>query len=351
MFGSHLSVAGGMTQALDEARTLGLDCVQVFTKNQQQWNVKPLDPSAINTWKAALAHPDQWPAQPQPAPRVTSHASYLINMASPDPELRAKSIALMKIELDRCAALGIELLVFHPGAATSGTPDDAIHNIAHACSQLLQQTANSSTVLCLENVAGAGTTIGRTLDELAHLRRLILANTPSSAHTRIGFCLDTCHAHAAGYDLSSPDSANRFMDQVEDTLGVPHVRCWHFNDSKGPAASRLDRHQHIGEGTIGMLGFATILKRPWVHNLPKIMETPKGPEDTKGAKPAKAWDLINLHRLRGLMHNTLSPTDPIDPIDPIDQSRPTKKPTKKPAKAPTKNPPRKTQQQTQAPKR
>lgn len=314
-----------MTEALDAARRLGLDCVQVFTKNQQQWSVKPLEAEAIATWRGGLSREGQWPESGFEAPRVTSHASYLINLASPDAALRNKSIGLMKIELERCGALGIELLVFHPGAATGGTLEDGIDRIAEACCELLEATAGDRTVMCLENVAGAGTTIGRTLEELATLRGKIVKRVGKKMQGRVGFCLDTCHAHAAGYDLSRPAGAKAFMDEVEERLGASNVRCWHLNDSKGEAGSRLDRHAHIGEGTIGMMGFATILERGWMRGVPKIMETPKGPEEKKGAEAGKAWDLINVERLRGLMEGRVDPGAGVERIEPVVEKKVGKK--------------------------
>jgi deoxyribonuclease-4 len=301
MFGSHLSIAGGMVNALIAARDLGLDCVQVFTKNQQQWAAPDLKDEEIAAWCRALVEMGWAMDQPTPsgaarrdeAPaRVVSHASYLANLASPDDTLRDRSIAMMVSELNRCHTLGIPLLVFHPGSATDGEPIAGERRIVYACAELLAQTACHRTVLCLENVVGAGSTIGREFEQLARLREQIIA-LARGGNERVGFCLDTCHMHAGGYDLSTIESATRTLDHAENTLGLVNVRCLHVNDSKGPVGSRLDRHAHIGEGTIGMQGFGPWVSSPQLRNVPKIMETPKG-EGPGGVD----CDTVNVARLR-----------------------------------------------------
>jgi deoxyribonuclease-4 len=277
-----------MTNALAEAASLGLDCVQVFTKNQQQWTAPALKAEAVAAWLDGLRSAG-WGEEG----RVVSHASYLANMASPDSVLREKSIGLMREEIERCEALAIRLLVFHPGAHTSDTREAGAERVAEACARLLRETAGYRCVLCLENVAGAGTTIGRTFEELAELRaRAIELGAPAE---RVGFCIDTCHAHAAGYDLSTPAGVREALDRLGSTLGFEYVRALHLNDSKGAAGSRLDRHEHIGRGTIGPAGFGAFLACPAWAGKPKIMETPKG-ENDQGV----AWDRVNLERLHEL---------------------------------------------------
>lgn len=303
MFGSHLSVAGSMTNALIEARKLGLDCVQVFTKNQQQWTAPPLKPEAVRDWSLALVEMG-W-AMPrgggtsgaaESPDRVVSHASYLANMGSPDDALRTKSIALMREEVERCEKLGIPLLVFHPGAATGSTPEQAIAKIAAGVAQIVSETKGYRTTMCFEGVAGAGSTIGRTFEELAELRRQALEAT--GAPERVGFCLDTCHMHAAGYDLSSEAKSAAALQRALEILGKGTIRALHLNDSKGTAGSHLDRHEHIGQGTIGAAGFGPWVRHAELRNVPKIMETPKG--ETKVDGESVAWDSVNVGVLRGL---------------------------------------------------
>lgn len=302
MFGSHLSIAGGMTNALHEAERLSMDTVQVFTKNQQQWKVKPLEADAIGQWRSELERLG-W------EDRTVSHASYLINLASPDNELWVKSVDLMTVEIERCETLGIRYLVHHPGAYTTSTRARGLARIAKAYTTLLKRTKGFRTVCCLEDTVGSGSNLGRTFEELADLRARILDKTP--APERVGYCFDTCHAHAGGYDMSSRDGAEEVLDLLDDTCGLEHVHVVHMNDSKGDCGSRKDRHAHIGEGTIGggtshkslsNSGFAAVVNRPALAGVPKILETPK--EETKAGTP---MDRLNLQRLRRLIEGSKEP--------------------------------------------
>ncbi len=306
MFGSHLSVAGGMENAAIEAESLKLDCVQVFTKNQRQWKVKPLADEQVAAWRGELERL-KWMSTEGPA-RTVSHASYLINLASPDDELWQKSIDLMQEEIERCDALSIPLLVHHPGAYTSSDEKSGRKRIAQAYKKLFKATRGARVISCLENTVGSGTNMGRTFEELAELRAMIADATGEGE--RVGFCFDTCHAHAGGYDMSDRDAAERSLDELEKHCGLEHVLCLHLNDSIGDVGSRKDRHAHIGEGTLGLAGgkaggkklslektgFAAVVNRPGLSDRPMIMETPKG-ENPKGTP----WDTINVRRLRRLV--------------------------------------------------
>jgi deoxyribonuclease-4 len=316
MFGSHLSVAGGMELAVREAVRLGLDCVQVFTKNQQQWAAPPLRSEAIAAWKESLREAG-WEGGPA---RVASHASYLINLAAAPGELRDKSLALMREEVDRCEVLGIPILVFHPGAHTVSTREEGVGRIAQACIKIINETPGYKTTLCLENVAGAGSTIGREFEELADLRARIVAGTGQPG--RIGFCIDTCHAHAAGYDCSSREKAEGVIKQLGVVLGFENIRCLHLNDSIGAMGSRKDRHEHIGEGTIGLGGFAAFVNEPAFAGLPKMLETEKG--ETAGGE---SFDAMNVERLRSMIGTRALPA-----LTPIVSGAPEAKPAAKVAK-------------------
>lgn len=281
-----------MANALREAESLKMDTVQVFTKNQQQWRVRPLDPGMVAEWTGEVKRLG-WGA------RTVAHASYLINLASPDDELWRKSIDLMTVEIERCEALGIPFLVHHPGAFTTSDLDTGLRRIAVAYRELFKRTAGYRTISCLENTAGAGSTIGRTFEELALLRALIIEATGDGADlktTRVGYCFDTCHAHAAGYDFSTDASAAAALTSLNRLCGLKNVRVAHLNDSKGACGSRLDRHQHVGKGTIGLPGFRVVVNRREWKNTPKILETPKGMTERQ-----VAWDTLNLRRLRRLM--------------------------------------------------
>ncbi len=294
-----------MTNALTEAQRLGLDTVQVFTKNQQQWKAKPLERTAIDEWRAqikALGWQD----------RTVSHASYLINLASCNDELWEKSVSLMREEIERCEALGIPFLVHHPGSCVNSTRDAGIARIGDAYARLYKETSGYATVCCLEGTVGAGSTLGGTFEDLAELRELIASRTGVPART--GFCLDSCHLHAAGFDMSTRESASEVIERFDRTCGLTHLRVMHLNDSKGKLGSKLDRHEHIGQGWVGGgatahtgvgefsqaklagSGFAAIVNHPGMMNIPKILETPKE-KDAQGVD----MDLINVARLKGLI--------------------------------------------------
>ncbi len=305
MFGSHLSIAGGMHNALLEAEKLALDAVQVFTKNQQQWKVKPLGDRGVAEWNL---HRDRLAFQD----RVVSHASYLINLASPDNALWKKSIDLMTIEIERCEALGIRYLVHHPGAFTTSTADEGLTRIAKAYQTLLSRTEGFRTILCLENTVGSGSNLGRTFDELADLRARILEL--SSEPERVAYCFDTCHAHAAGYDMSTRPGGEFVLDLFDQLCGLANLKVMHLNDSKGELGSRRDRHAHIGEGTLASgvskkalssSGFAAVVNHPALRDIPKILETPK--ETTEAGTP---MDRINLRRLTRLIEAENRPNSP-----------------------------------------
>ncbi len=287
LFGSHLSIAGGLVNALIEAEGLGLDTVQIFTKNQRQWAVKPLEGEPRDLWLAKLDEL-RWRG------RVVAHDSYLINLASPKDELYAKSIAMMKAELERAAALGVKYLVSHPGAFTTSSLEEGLERIADAYRTIFNEAGESETVLCLENTAGGGSTIGRTFEELATLRGMIVDR--GVAAERVGFCIDTCHALAGGYDVTTRAGADNVLDELDAVCGLDHVRVLHLNDSKGALGSRVDRHEHIGAGEVGLEGFEAFVNRTDFARVPMIMETPKG-EDDDGV----AFDTTNLAALRGLI--------------------------------------------------
>lgn len=313
MFGSHLSIAGSMTNALKEAEGLGLDTVQVFTKNQQQWKVPPLKDEAIAEWNAEVKRLG-WHAAPPEAPtdakgrpaRLVAHASYLINLASPADELWEKSIELMRVELQRCEALGIAFLVHHPGSPTGGSAEEGLTRIGAAYKRLFKDTKGLSVVSCLENTVGAGSTIGRTLEELAALRQMIADSTGEPA--RVGFCFDTCHAHAGGHDMGTRASAQQVLDAFGEICGLANLKVLHLNDSKGKLGSRRDLHQHIGEGEltrsgVSDSGFAATVNHPALREVPKILETPKGTD-----QDGTPYDTLNLERLRKLQ----APSKPIN---------------------------------------
>jgi len=281
MFGSHLSIAGGLHKALLEAERLGFSTTQVFTKNQQQWRCAPLDLGAVCEWKSHCAR--------LKFGKTVSHDSYLINLASPADDLRRKSIDLFVEEVSRCDQLGIPFLVAHPGAHMGEGEEAGLRRVAASLDEVHAAVPKTTVITCLEITAGQGTALGYKLEHLAEI--ISLARHPE----RLGVCLDTAHLFAAGYDFRGRRYA-KFIKEVEATVGVSRVRVLHLNDSKKDLGSRVDRHEHIGRGTIGVEGFT-----PWVRDerfagVPKILETEKGKADD-----GREWDAVNLEVLKGLM--------------------------------------------------
>ena len=307
MFGSHLSIAGGLHKALLEAERLGMDTVQVFskspnswgmtqvqdpdpksvplgklkifTKNQKQWATKPLDPSAIADW---AAHRDRLNFQ-----QTVSHDSYLINLASADEVLWHKSIELFVEELTRCRLLGIPYLVTHPGAHLGTGEDAGLKRVARAM-DVIHQRVPAGVITCLEITAGQGTSLGYKLEHLA----VIIEKT--RAGDRLGVCLDTAHLFAAGYDFRGRKYA-KFRKQLDSLIGIDRVKVLHLNDSKKDLGSRVDRHDHIGIGKIGLEGFKPFVREKAFKQIPKILETPKEKHED-----GRDWDVVNLETLRSL---------------------------------------------------
>jgi deoxyribonuclease-4 len=326
MFGSHLSIAGSMSNALAEAETLGLDTVQVFTKNQRQWKVTPLADEARDEWLAGLARLG-WTT------RTVAHNSYLVNLASPNDEAWEKSVALQREEIERCEALSIPLLVSHPGAHLSSGEDAGLQRIADAYLRLFKETPGYANVVCVENTVGSGTNLGGPFEHLASIRARVIEGAarakvdPDEAARRIAFCFDTCHAHAFGHPMTTEPDARATLDSFDAICGEGTLRVVHANDSKAPAGSRRDLHEHIGRGTIGLEGFRAVVNRASLAGVPKIMETPKGEApESEGGGP---WDLINLSALKGLLTGATSPTKtPLKPkVARTAAIRPTKKTT------------------------
>jgi deoxyribonuclease-4 len=280
MFGSHLSISGGMHNALLKAEELGFDCVQVFTKNQQQWKCSPLAEETVGSWRS---HCDRLKFE-----HTVSHDSYLINLASPDEALRKKSIELFVEELSRCVTLGIPYLVTHPGAHMGEGEEIGLRRVAQSLDEVHAVVPKGKVVTCLEITAGQGSSLGYKLDHLAEIISQV------KAPERLGVCLDTAHLFAAGYDFRGRKYAD-FCREVERTVGFKRVKVLHLNDSKKELGSRVDRHEHIGRGTIGLDGFRPIVRDKRFAQVPKILETAKE-KDEQG----RDWDAVNLEVLRSL---------------------------------------------------
>ncbi len=264
LLGAHVSTAGGVAQAPPRARAIDATALQLFTKQANRWAERACDEAEASGFRAALG---------ETGVRATvSHDSYLINLASPDDALRARSVDSFAAELARCEVLGVDLLVSHPGNYMD-EHDAGIARNAEGIAAALERVPGR-TVLCLETTAGAGTVLGRTFEEIAE----IIARLPADQQSRVGVCLDTCHAYSAGYDLVG--DYDGVWARFGDVLGMERLRVLHLNDSKFPLGSRKDRHELIGEGTLGEAPFRRVMTDERLRDVPKILETPKGDDAT-----------------------------------------------------------------------
>jgi deoxyribonuclease-4 len=286
--GAHLSIAGGLPRAVDRARASRCDALQIFTKSAGQWRARPLPVEEIERFRQRVAETDIRP--------VVAHNSYLINLATAQAELRAQSIAALGEELDRAAALGLDGLVMHPGSFTSGTESDGLRLIAEALERLLSERPDGTTQILLEHTAGQGTNLGHRFEHLAQIIERV-GGTP-----RIGVCIDTCHLLAAGYDISSAQGYRQTFEMFDRIIGIERLRLFHLNDSKKPCGSRVDRHEHIGKGCLGLEPFRMLLNDPRFANHPMLLETPKleTPESRRHSD-VDPWDARNLRTLRKLI--------------------------------------------------
>jgi deoxyribonuclease-4 len=257
--GAHVSTVGGVAEAPARGAAIGANAIQVFTKTPNQWREPALETSAIDRFRAELLR--------HRIAAVVAHDSYLINLASPDDALRAKSIRTFTGELTRCRALGIPWVVSHPGNYMDERPAGLERN-ARGYAECLAAVPGAVGVL-IEGTAGAGTALGATFEELRALRD----GLPEAARARVGFCLDTAHLHAAGYDVAR--GIVGVWEEFDRVVGLDLLKCLHLNDSKAARGSHLDRHEWIAEGTIGAEPFRRIMRDPRLVNVIKIIETPK----------------------------------------------------------------------------
>ncbi|HBJ38293.1 MAG TPA: deoxyribonuclease IV [Planctomycetaceae bacterium] len=287
-FGSHVSVAGGLDRGVARAVELGCECLQVFTKNANAWKVAPLTDAAITAWqvafqKSGLKHP-------------IAHASYLINLASPDPVLWEKSIEALVIEWQRCEVLQIEGLVLHPGAFTTSDEATGLCRVVQAIIRVAESVSPKHCRLMLENTAGQGTCLGHSIKQIGEIIDGVTQQAAAYSGN-LAVCIDTCHAFAAGYAIHTAGGFHDFVNEIKDVLPAGAVRAIHLNDSKKPLGSRVDRHEHIGRGELGLEAFRLLLADPLLGPLPGYLETEKGVDP----QSERDWDEINLGVLRSLV--------------------------------------------------
>lgn len=281
--GAHVSIAGGLANAFDRGHTATCESIQIFTKSNRQWKATPLDDETVAAWRERkVAEEESGSIFP-----IVAHSSYLINIASPEESTWQKSYAALKIELERCETLQIPYLVLHPGSHMGAGEELGLGNISRALGQLHAETPKTETVVCLEGMAGQGTNLGYTFEQLAWL----LDHTAEGE--RLGICLDSCHLFAAGFDMRTPEGYAATMDRFDRAVGLERLCVIHLNDSVYELDSRRDRHTHIGEGTIGLDGFRNFVNDPRLEDLPGLIETEKSRDLHE--------DIENLARLRSLV--------------------------------------------------
>jgi deoxyribonuclease-4 len=277
--GAHESGAGGLHLAFERLQQVGGEALQLFTRNQRQWNPQPLTAEEISLFQAAWQQTgclpvgrfasNDGPSETIASVAVASHASYLINLASGKQELTDKSIAALTAEIHRCEQLGIPFVVIHPGSHGGDGVEAGLVRFTKALDLALDATGVGVTVL-LETTAGQGTGLGSRFEELA----FILEH--SRVPRRLGVCVDTCHIFAAGYDIRTLSAYTQTLEEFDRLVGVERIKFFHLNDSKQKLASRVDRHEHIGQGAIGLDGFRSLLNDPRFADHPMTLETPKG---------------------------------------------------------------------------
>jgi deoxyribonuclease IV len=278
LVGAHMSIAGGMHLAFERGVRAGCLTLQLFLKNSTQWKGKALAEADRLLFREAESHSGIRP--------VLAHSSYLINLASPDPVLRRKSLDAFQDEMERARLLGVPFLVLHPGSHMGAGEKQGIARVADGLDQALERIGPPVMIL-LENTAGQGTSIGHRFEHLAAILR-------SMRHAdRVGVCIDTCHTFAAGYDIRTRKAYMRTVDEIDRFIGLQRVRAIHVNDCRKELGSHVDRHTHIGQGLLGLEPFRLLVNDERFAGTPKILETPKG-EDLKE-------DMMNLATLRSLV--------------------------------------------------
>ena len=276
MFGAHMSIAGGLEKALERGKKINCRTIQIFTKSSNQWKAKEITDEDLRRFQSFYA---QFHISP-----VVAHDSYLINLASPDPVLHRKSIESFFNEMERCEKLKIPYLVFHPGAHVGSGEKAGLKKIAQSINILLKRGKGFKVTLLLETTAGQGTNLGYKFEHLAKIIKMVRQKKS------IGVCVDTCHIFVAGYDITTKKGYKKTFETFNKLVGLDKLKVFHINDSKKELGSRVDRHEHIGKGFLGLKPFEFLVNDRRFANIPKILETPKGPdlkEDVKNFKVLK----------------------------------------------------------------
>ncbi len=284
LLGAHMSIEGGVHRAIDRGEALGCTAIQIFTKNASQWRGPPLSEDSVKEFKLARSRTGML---------VVAHDAYLINLGSPKKSLLQQSIDALTDEMNRAEALELPYLVMHPGSHTGGGEDQGLKSVIESLNVVFKRTDGYHVAILIENTAGQGTALGHSFD---HIHRIL---DGSVAPDRIGVCLDTCHAFAAGYDLRTRASYGAALEEFDRKVGMERLKLIHVNDSRKGLGQKVDRHEHIGKGMLGLDCFRFVMNDPRFRSVPKLMETPK-------TLDGRDMDPVNLTILRGLVYEPKS---------------------------------------------
>jgi len=272
LLGAHMSIAGGFEKSIERGESVGCTAIQIFTKNNRAYFGKKIEQEAIDTFKQAVKESS--------IKSIMVHSSYLINIAASNPETERKSVDALVHELERCEQLDIPYLVLHPGSHTGAGEEKGLEKIAKNLDRVLKKVSGD-TIILLENMAGQGTNLGYTLEQIRTIYDM------SKEHERLGVCLDTCHAFAAGYNIATKEGYEALMSEFEKVIGWRKLKAVHLNDSKMECGAKKDRHQNLGKGKIPLETFKWIMNDPHLKKIPKILETPSGDDISIYAKEIK----------------------------------------------------------------
>lgn len=260
LLGAHTSTAGGVHRALLEGQEIKATTIQFFTSNQKQWKGRVLTQEVLDLWYRTLKETH--------LTHIMSHDSYLINLGGPREEILGKSRQAFKEEIDRCIQLNVDYLNFHPGSSLDGDVQECLDRIVVSLLECEQQLENNKLRLLLETTAGQGSTVGYRFEQLAYIIEKVKNKIP------IGVCIDTCHIFVAGYDIRTSEAWDQTLQEFDRIIGLPHLYAFHLNDSMKDLGSRVDRHQALGEGKIGLECFRFLMNDKRTRHLPKYLETP-----------------------------------------------------------------------------
>jgi deoxyribonuclease-4 len=283
LLGAHFSIAGGLHNALYEAQAHGCTALQIFTKNAQTWKERSLNPDEIDQFEQARVQTG--------ITSIAAHTSYLINLATAEKQKQTMSFRALEQELVRSSMLDIPFVVLHPGAHMGSGESQGVRKIAESINRIFDQISDLKTRLLFETTAGQGSSVGHIFEHLAMIRDKV------DKKNAVGFCLDTSHIFAAGYDIRTRPAYQKTIDAFDSVAGIEHLYLIHLNDSKKQFGTRVDRHEHIGLGHIGLKAFELFMNDPRFRNIPKIIETPK-------QRDGEDYDPVNLNTLRKLIHTS-----------------------------------------------